>query len=91
MTMKDTGSTMLKLPQKKPPVADGFTGEFYQQFWEGSSSAPHTPLQETEGREAVPDTFDEANISLVRTSVRKTEQTKKTALEDPGAKILSKH
>ena len=65
------------LPTNKSPGPDGFTGEFYQKFRGELTPILLKLFQKTAEKDKLPNSFDEATITLIPKS-EKMPQKKKT-------------
>lgn len=66
-----------KLPSKKNPGQDRFTGKLYQTIEEELILAPHEHFQKTEEEGTLPNLFYEANITIVPKLTKTSHEKKK--------------
>ena len=65
ITSTEIKTVIKNLPKNKSPGPDGFTGEFYQTFREELTPIILKLLKKKSEEEMLPDSLDEASITLI--------------------------
>ena len=78
ITSQENESVIKNLPTNKNPELDGFTGEFYIQR---INTSPYQTLPKNSKKETLPNSFYEANITLI--PIPKTPQERKLQANIP--------
>jgi hypothetical protein len=92
VTQNEIEAAIKSLPKKKSPGPDGLTAEFYQMFKELISNLLKL-FHEIERERTLPNSFYEANITLITNldkNTSKKENYRPTSLMNINAKILNK-
>ena len=92
ITNTEIEAVIKNLTKNKSPVTDGFTGEFYRAFREELMTILLQLFQKISDKKALPNTFYEATITLMKTRQRQHKKRKQRpmSLMNIDSKILNK-